>query len=77
MAANLTGWKIDIKTTDVPAESEEESEEKEGEEKPKKKAKKAKKDKVGTDGEAEEESPTEVDDATEEKPMENPTEEEK
>ena len=77
LAANLTGWKIDIKTTDVPAESEEESEEKEGEEKPKKKAKKAKKDKVGTDGEAEEESPTEVDDATEEKPMENPTEEEK
>lgn len=38
LAANLTGWKIDIKTTDKPL-AEEENEE-EGEEKPKKKNKK-------------------------------------
>ena len=35
LAANLTGWKIDIKTTEAPAEStsEESEEKKEGEEK--------------------------------------------
>ena len=53
LAANLTGWKIDIKTTDQPLE--EEAEEAEGEEKEKKpkKTKKAKKEK---EPEAEEES---------------------
>jgi N utilization substance protein A len=57
LAANLTGWKIDIKTTDKPAEGEEteegeaKEEKKETEEKPKKKAKKSKK--------AEDESPAE------------------
>ena len=49
LAANLTGWKIDIKTADIPEEEaegevKEETEEKEAEEKPKK-AKKAKKEK--------------------------------
>jgi N utilization substance protein A len=45
LAANLTGWKIDIKPTAVPAEdaegeaTEEEAEKKEGEEKPKKEKK--------------------------------------
>jgi N utilization substance protein A len=48
LAANLTGWKIDIKTVDVPSEEVEEE--------------------VGTDGEAVESTPEEVDDATEEKP---------
>ena len=49
------------------------------EEKPKKtkKVKKAKEGKIGTDGEAVEETPSEVDAETEEKPMENPTEEKK
>jgi N utilization substance protein A len=83
LAAQLTGWKIDIKTKDVPVEEPEvsgvpdsaESEKKEGEEKPKKKTKKAKKEKPGIDGEAVEESPSEVDDATEEKPEETPSEE--
>jgi len=41
LAANLTGWKIDIKTTDKPAEEETE-ESGEAEEKPKKKTKKSK-----------------------------------
>ena len=65
LAANLTGWKIDIKTTDKEVEEESEAEEK-TEEKPKK-AKKAKKqkpiadDEAGTDGEEAEE---EVIDAT-------------
>ncbi|MCX6721415.1 MAG: transcription termination factor NusA, partial [Candidatus Staskawiczbacteria bacterium] len=96
LAAQLTGWKIDIKTKDVPAEGDEaesaakeEKEEKKDEDKPKKKAKKtkAKKEKLGPDGEAVEETPAEVDDATEpasaddssgeakEKPADNPTEE--
>ncbi len=92
LAANLTGWKIDIKTVDVPAEesgeeaTEIKDDKKESEEKPKKekKAKKSKKEKteessddekVGTDGEAVEVSPEEVDAATEELPAENPTEE--
>jgi N utilization substance protein A len=81
LAANLTGWKIDIKTADVAEEENvegEKTEEPETEKKPKK-AKKAKKAiiedaEVGTDGEAVEEEPSEVNDATEEKPVENPTE---
>ena len=77
LASNLTGWKIDIKTSEVTEEVEESSSAKASEDesadsKPKKKAKKAKKTKeeVGTDGEAEESTPEEVDDATEEKPAE-------
>jgi N utilization substance protein A len=104
LAANLTGWKIDIQMaekTAEPVEGEakeeggvEKKEEKEpasaessgeAKEKPKKekKAKKAKKEKViseeevGTDGEAEEVEPSEVNAATEELPAENPTEEQK
>ena len=107
LAANLTGWKIDIKPVEsAPVEGEESAEggakgekeperkEKKGEgesssakasedeakvsekkeEKPKKekkatKAKKAKKEKVGTDGEAVEAEPSEVDAATEELPL--------
>ncbi len=76
LAAQLTGWKIDIKPTDTPAEPVEgeeaastEGSEAPKEEKPKKKTAKkakAKKDKVGTDEEAEkggavEESPAEED----------------
>jgi len=68
LAAQLTGWKIDIKTKDVEV-----AEEPEAEDKPKKKSKKSKK--VGTDGEPEEESPAEVDAEVEEKPADNPTEE--
>ncbi|MCX6719545.1 MAG: transcription termination factor NusA [Candidatus Staskawiczbacteria bacterium] len=82
LAAQLTGWKIDIKTKSVPVEGEEPAESpadnqagESADSKPKKKTKKAKKEKVGTDGEAEEESPAEVDAATEELPAENPTEE--
>ena len=97
LAANLTGWKIDIKMAEKTAEEvaegeeakeegakEEEKKEEKKEEKPKKekKVKKAKKEKavadeatVGTDGEAVEESPAEVDAEAEEKPAENPTEE--
>ena len=99
LAANLTGWKIDIKTSETPAEPDsaegsveaKEAEEKVGEtgEKPKaKKTRKTKKEKVvsdeeetsteenvGTDGEAVEAEPSEVDAVAEEKPMENPTEE--
>ena len=52
LAANLTGWKIDIKTTDQPLEEEPEEE---GEEKPKKKSKKAKKEKEGKEEEPKEE----------------------
>jgi N utilization substance protein A len=103
LAANLTGWKIDIKPTEKPAEETEGGKEeiKEGEEKkepssakalegqgekPKKqkkakKPKKAKEDKVGTpasaegsgeakDGEAVEETPSEIDAEAEEKPAE-------
>ncbi len=77
LAAQLTGWKIDIKTKDIPAEEAEgeAKEEEKTEEKPKKKTKKTKAKKAGTDGKALEESPTEVDAETEEKPAENPTEE--
>ena len=93
LAAQLTGWKIDIKPTVVPAEEVVAEggevvapvETPAVEEKPKKekKAKKAKKEKViadedseiGTDGETEEEEPSEVDALAEEKPAENPTEE--
>ncbi|MGA2417746.1 MAG: transcription termination factor NusA [Candidatus Staskawiczbacteria bacterium] len=98
LAAQLTGWKIDIKTKDVPAEEaegEEESEGKESEEKKPaiasasdkssadkkskagkaKKSKKTKTKKVGIDGEAVEESPSEVDAETEELPADNSTEE--
>ena len=91
LAAQLTGWKIDIKPTEAPAEPVEGEDkgaertltpsEAEGktEDKPKKekKAKKAKKEKVETDGEAVEETPTEVDAEAEEKPADNPTEENK
>ena len=82
LAAQLTGWKIDIKPTEVPAEETEgkeegDAEEKKGEEKPKKekkpkKSKKTKEEEVGTDGEPVEAEPSEVDAATEEKPAENP-----
>jgi len=83
LAANLTGWKIDIKpvesTPGEEAEGEEAKQEEKKEEKPHSakaprgkatKAKKAKREKVGTDGEEVEASPEEVDAATEEKPME-------
>ena len=76
LAANLTGWKIDIKTSETPAEEIEEKAE-EIEEKPKK-AKKVKKTKIikETDGEdVVEEDPSEIDAVAEEKPAENPTEE--
>lgn len=79
LAANLTGWKIDIKTTEVPVEGDEaESEEtekpkKDEAEKKPKKARKAKTKKIGTDGEAVEVEPSKVDDATEKKPIENLT----
>jgi transcription termination/antitermination protein NusA len=84
LAANLTGWKIDIKTSDKVVEegegegvNEEESEKKNpsadsGQEKPKKKVKKAKKEKViSEDEEVEEpseESPVEEIEETEELP---------
>ena len=82
LAAQLTGWKIDIKPTEKPAEEEkaEESEDlvksdiTKSKEKPKK-ARKAKK----TEVEASEESPAEVDAEAEDlpaqagKPIENPT----
>ena len=89
LAAQLTGWKIDIQTVEVaPEVVEGESASAEAtvdEEKPKK-AKKSKKEKLveeeviqgedaGTDGEPEEESPAEVNAETEELPAENPTEE--
>ena len=93
LAANLTGWKIDIKTSETPAEeSEPEELDKSASRnltgeaaasKPKKRAKKPVRrnakalgeEKVGTDGQAVEEEPSEIDDAVEEKPAENPTEE--
>ena len=76
LAANLTGWKIDIKTAEVtPEETEAQENSEESEEKPKKKTKKKSStakattdEEVGTDGEAEESTPEEVNDATEEKP---------
>ena len=81
LAAQLTGWKIDIQTSNEPAVEEGEGkEEGDKEEKPhsakapRGKAKKTKKEKVGTDGEAVEETPAEVDAAAEEKPADNPTE---
>ena len=88
LAANLTGWKIDIKTADVTSEELEakEAEEIEGEEVPKKKAKKTttkktKKEKVvsdeesGTDGEPEEEE--KIDETTaDEEPEPIPAQEE-
>jgi N utilization substance protein A len=89
LAAQLTGWKIDIKTADVNEDSVDESsfakasEDESVDSKPKKKSKKSKKDiieeeeEVGIDGEAEESTPEEVNDATEEKPADNPTEETK
>jgi N utilization substance protein A len=90
LAAQLTGWKIDIKTSEEPAEEAEaeaepaSAEASAGEEKPKKKTKSKKKSasakasadkEPGTDGEAVEETPSEVDAETEELPAENPTEE--
>jgi len=80
LAASLTGWKIDIKTAEKTEEAVEgeikptDAIAKVKEEKPKKekKTKKTKKEKVGTDGEAVEEDPGEVNDATEEKPADNP-----
>jgi N utilization substance protein A len=79
LAAQLTGWKIDIKMSDkvLPEDGEEGAEEKEGTEKKPKKAKKAKKGKVGTDGEAVEAEPEEVNAAAEALPMADPTEEKK
>lgn len=79
LAANLTGWKIDIKTTDAVLPEEGEESEEGQDEKPKKtkKTKKSKKGEVGIDGEPEEAGPEEVDAAAEEAPMENPTEENK
>jgi len=79
LAANLTGWKIDIKTAETPAEETEgesssakaTEDEAKASEKPKK-AKKVKKTKIieETDGEdVEEEDPSEVDAAAEEKPL--------
>jgi N utilization substance protein A len=82
LAAQLTGWKIDIKVSDKPVEEEAEEGAEEGEEKPKKKVKKAKKDiipdeeseespveeEVGTDGEPEESE--EVENTSDEKPEE-------
>jgi N utilization substance protein A len=67
LAANLTGWKIDIKTSETPAEEGEEpasaeapAGEEKKEEKPKKKTKKSKKEKdEPADSEKKEESPTE------------------
>ena len=92
LAANLTGWKIDIKTSETPAEPDSdeasasvettarqavEAKEVEGEEpasaessETKKKVKKAKKSKKPVLSEAEEKV-----EETEEKPVENPTEE--
>jgi len=76
LAAQLTGWKIDIQTSEIPAEEVEgEAKEVEAEEKPKKKTKKSKKEiifeeEVGTDGEPEESTPEEIDAATEELPAE-------
>jgi N utilization substance protein A len=76
LAAQLTGWKIDIKTSEKPAEATEEvveeAKEKKSEEPEKKvkKPKKSKKAKVGTDGEAVEATPEEVDAAEEELPAE-------
>jgi N utilization substance protein A len=83
LAAQLTGWKIDIKVTDKPVEEtegEEKSEEPEAEKKPKK-AKKSKKEIIpeesedspaeeesGTDGEPEESE--EVENTSDEKPEE-------
>jgi N utilization substance protein A len=76
LAAQLTGWKIDIKTVDVPAEPVEgepaSSADESADSKPKK-AKKSKKEKT----EEAEETPSEIDAAAEEKPMPNPTEEPK
>ena len=64
LAAQLTGWKIDIKPTEVveeEVEGEEKEEAKEGEEKPKKakKAKKAKEEKIEEESPVEEEKPAE------------------
>jgi transcription termination/antitermination protein NusA len=87
LAAQLTGWKIDIKTTETPVEGAEEASttedivEEKKEEKPKaKKSKKAKK--VETEGdEIEEVNENEVNNATEELPVDlsaqagSPTEE--
>ncbi len=87
LAAQLTGWKIDIKVTDKPVEEETEEGAEKEEEKPKKKVKKSKKDiipdeeseespaeeEVGTDGEPEEDPDAEATTA-DEKPEENPTE---
>ncbi|MCX6720357.1 MAG: transcription termination factor NusA [Candidatus Staskawiczbacteria bacterium] len=76
LAAQLTGWKIDIKPTEVVAEPVEgepaSSADESADSKPKKekKTKKSKKEKVGTDGEAVEETPTQVDAEAEEKPIE-------
>jgi len=81
LAAQLTGWKIDIKPVEVPVEpaegEEPPAEETDKKEEKPKKAKKAKKAKAGTDGEAEDAEPSEVDAATEELPVETPTEETK
>ncbi|MCX6722186.1 MAG: transcription termination factor NusA [Candidatus Staskawiczbacteria bacterium] len=83
LAAQLTGWKIDIKMSDkvLPEEGEEgepsSAKASEGQGKKPKKAKKAKKEKVGTDGEAVEAEPEEVNAAAEELPMADPTEEKK
>ena len=87
LAAQLTGWKIDIQTVEVaPEETEEPASpaDESADSKPKK-AKKAKKAKEGVveEGETEEpelseeegESPAEVNAETEELPAENPTEE--
>jgi len=64
LAANLTGWKIDIKTVDVPVEeTEEEKEGEEKEEKKEKKTKKAKKEKASKESEeVKEEIEEDVDD---------------
>lgn len=58
LAANLTGWKVDIKTTDKVIDDEGEGSE-EGEEKPKKKAKKAKKEESAEETESPTEEPEE------------------
>lgn len=76
LAAQLTGWKIDIQTSDEPLPKEGgevTNEESENKEKPKKK--KAKKEQVIDDEEdAEEVNEDEVNKAAAEEPVENPTE---
>ncbi len=73
LAANLTGWKIDIKTGEEAEETKETEEIEETKEEKPKKGKKTKKTKKSKEESVEEETPSSDENAEEEKPsVENP-----